>query len=129
MTPWILGVAAVTAALLGAACGGNTPTTATAVTGQTLDWSTSVVPGGATSRTITALQAGTVTVTLAVTGPPIGVGIGIPASGSCRLTLSEVAPQGAVLSAPVEEGDYCVSIFDPGTLTTPLGVRVEIDTP
>ena len=114
-----------------AACGSSPASPSATATAGTDTWSTTVYPGGYISRTFTASTAGTVTVTLAQSGAPVGFGIGAPASigAGCLVSSGRVDGQGATLSAQVDQGDYCVSIYDTGTLTAPLGLLVQIAHP
>ncbi len=130
MTHRILLVACCAAALCSSACGSSTPTSPTTASSQTVNWSTMIAPGGTVARTVTASQSGTMTVTLTVSGAPLGYGVGIPApTAGCRLSNSHVDVQGSTLSVPVEQGDYCVAVYDAGALTAPIGFAVEIQTP
>lgn len=98
-------------------------------------FATSLAVGGTTTRSLAASQAGVVTLTLqAVAGASsLGIGIGIPRvdGGGCFLTQSVVVPPGAgpQLAASVARGDYCVSVFDPGTLTKPVTFSLQIVRP
>jgi hypothetical protein len=102
--------------LLTTACGSSptSPTTTTSPTSES--WSTAITPGGTASRTFTASSAGTVTVTLAATTVPLGFGVGVPGTSGCRLSASRVDVAGATLSVSVDQGDYCVQVYDMGNL-------------
>jgi hypothetical protein len=97
------------------------------------DTYTSVLfPGGFTSRTFEASEAGTVTVIMDTIAPDsvasLAGGVGFPRTdgGGCQLTSTFVASRGAQLAVPVEIGTYCVKISDPGTLTqlTSFSLRI-----
>jgi hypothetical protein len=81
--------------------------------------------GGASISTFTVAQSGTVTVTLTSLGAagPVGLGIGTPnGTTTCAMTSSNasVVPSGSPqITATENAGNYCVEIFDPGTLTAP----------
>jgi hypothetical protein len=78
-------------------------------------------------------QAGAVVVTLQSASVPVGLGIGVPqANGSgCRTTLSTtaIAASSPPLTTSVEEGSYCVIVFDVVGLTNPITVTVEVVQP
>lgn len=99
-------------------------------------YATSVAVQGATSRSVEASQAGIMRVTLQGLGagaPQLGVGIGIPrADGSgCFLSLSVFTSPGGSpqIEVPVAAGQYCVRVFDPGTLITPVTFTLQIEFP
>ena len=124
----------VAAALL-AGCGSNssptTPSTTSTATSET--WSSTVAPGGQSSRSFTVNASGTINVTLTAAGATLGVGVGLPrvSGGGCRLGVSVNASAGTApqISAPADAGQYCVQVFDLGTLTDPVGFAVKIDHP
>jgi hypothetical protein len=99
-------------------------------------FATSLAVQGATSRSVQASQAGVVQLTLQGLGAgasQLGVGIGIPrADGSgCFLTQSLFTPPGASpqIAISVAAGQYCVRVFDPGTITNPVNFILKIDFP
>lgn len=99
-------------------------------------FATSLAVQGATSRSIIASQAGVIVLTLQGLGSgasQLGIGLGIPrADGSgCFLTQSILTSPGSTphLAASVEAGEYCVRVFDPGTLANPVGFQLKIDFP
>ena len=105
--------AALTAAL--SACGSDTPTSPTTTTSPVTEtWTGILGPGGTASHSITTTLAGTLTVTLASSDVPLGMGIGVPrpANGGCRLTTSQVDVAGFTMTAPADAGSYCVQVFD-----------------
>jgi hypothetical protein len=79
--------------------------------------------GGSSFSTFTVSQAGTVTAQLTALGAtgPVGLGLGTPnGTTSCVLTTSSasvVPGNSPQISATENAGNYCVEIFDPGTLT------------
>ena len=82
---------------------------------------------------VTAAQAGTITATLTTTSQPatmIGVGMGVRNGGGtgCLLNTSLTAEAGSSpqLSSQVDAGDYCVKLFDVGTLTTPMSFTLAL---
>jgi hypothetical protein len=101
----------------------------------TLDYISTVVPGGSTSRSFGVRSSGTATLLIDGFSPAsvsaIGVGIGIPrADGSgCDLTYATQAVRGAQASQPVDPGRYCVKVFDPGTFTQTVAFNTRIDHP
>jgi hypothetical protein len=99
-------------------------------------FATSLAVQGATSRSVIASQAGVIVLTLQGLGAGVsqlGVGIGVPrADGSgCFLMQSIVTSASASpqLAASVEAGEYCVRVFDPGTLANPVAFQLRIDFP
>lgn len=116
-----------------AACGEDeTPTTPTPRTTESVTWSTNVANGGATSRSFRTTRNGTVSVTLqslaGSTTLRAGLGVGIPlGDGSgCVLSRSVEATAGATaqLELAVDAGNFCVQVYDPGTLTQPVGFTI-----
>jgi hypothetical protein len=129
-------VAVLTWASLMSACGkdSTTTTTPTTPTGPTTSiFASRLTPNGAISRTFGATTAGTVTVMLTNAAGPttvVGLGIGVPTTGiaKCALstaiqTASGTTPQ---ISASVDAGQYCVTVYDLGTLTNPIDFSVTL---
>ena len=89
----------------------------------TIDYASTVLPGGFTSRTFDASTRGDVTVVLdsinpsSVTSLRLGIGIPRTDAGGCLMTQSHVAARGATFTFPVDAGTYCLQVSDPGTLT------------
>jgi len=98
----------------------------------TLDYSSSVEPGGFTARSLDATAAGTVTVFVdafaPASVPSLGVGIGFQRNdgSGCELSVAATATRGSQFSGPVDAGRYCVKVFDLGTLTgtTTFSLRI-----
>jgi hypothetical protein len=126
---------AVSVALMLAACGSNnTPTTPTNTsTTTTENWSSVLAPGGASTRSFTVNAAGTIAVTLTVAGTTVGLGVGLPrtSGGGCRLGVAVNAVPGTTpqISTQADAGQYCVQVYDLGTLTDPTGFALKIDHP
>ena len=121
-------------ALLKVSCGDELATSPTETTWpSTILWNTQVGPRGSASRSLDVDRSGTVLVTLQSAPVPVGLGIGVPqADGSgCRTTLSTIATAASSpqLTASVEEGRYCVTVFDVVGLTDPITFMVEIVQP
>ena len=121
-------------ALLNVSCGDELATSPTETTWpSTILWNTQVGPRGSASRSLDVDRSGTVLVTLQSAPVPVGLGIGVPqADGSgCRTTLSTIATAASSpqLTASVEEGRYCVTVFDVVGLTDPITFMVEIVQP
>jgi hypothetical protein len=131
--PWL--VTGISAAIMLASCGSdnNTPTTPSKPSGpMTENWSSVVAPGGESTRSFTVNSAGTVVVTLTA-GPTVGLGVGLPrtSGGGCRLGVSvnaspDTMPQ---INTQADAGQYCVQVYDLGTLTDPIGFAVKIEHP
>ena len=126
----------VIAALLLAGCGGSkTPTTPSSTSGPTSEtWSSTVAPRGQSSKSFTLLASGTISVTLTDAGAPaLGLGVGVPRTtgGGCRLGVSVNASAGTTpqISTAADAGQYCVQVYDLGTLTDPAGFALKIDHP
>ena len=122
------------AALASTSCSDDGVTSPTEVTSPvTVTWTTSLGPRGSASRTLTVTQSGTVSVTLQSALVPVGLGLGVPqANGSgCRTTFSTTASPGPSpqLSAPVEPGTYCVSVFDVVGIVEPITFSVTVVQP
>lgn len=120
-------------AVTAAGCDEDTPpTTPTPDTTKSVTWSTNLSNGGATSRSFKTTRNGTVSITLqslaGSTTLRAGLGVGIPLGDGtgCVLSRSVEATAGATaqLELTVDAGDYCVQIYDPGTLTQPVGFTI-----
>ena len=123
----------VLSAFTGAACSEDeTPTTPTPRTTESVTWSTNLANGGATSRSFKTTRNGTVSITLqslaGSTTLRAGLGVGIPLGDGtgCVLSRSVEATAGATaqLELAVDAGSYCVQVYDPGTLTQPVGFTI-----
>jgi len=128
--PWP--VIGISAAMMLAGCGSNsTPTTPSNPSSTVKEnWSSVVAPGGASTRSFTVNSAGNIVVTLTA-GPTVGLGIGLPRTngGGCRLGVSVVAASfnNKQISTQADAGQYCVQVFDLGTLTDPVGFALTIE--
>ena len=119
-----------------AACGNSTTTTTTPTTptGPTTSiFASRLTPGGAVSRQFGASTNGTVTAMLTNAAGPntvVGLGIGVPTTGlaKCALTTGIQTNAGATpqISASVDAGNYCVVVYDLGTLTSPIDFSVTL---
>jgi hypothetical protein len=131
---WVGTLVAALAATAG--CGNNTttPTTPTTPTGPTTSiFASRLTPGGAVSRSFGATATGTVTVMLTNAAGPstvVGLGIGVPTTGIAKCALSTAintasgsTPQ---ISAAVDAGQYCVTVYDLGTLTSTIDFSVTL---
>jgi hypothetical protein len=122
-------------ALAATACGSkSTPTTPTTTSGATSEtWSGVVAPNGQSSRSFTVNASGTITVTLTAAGTTLGLGVGLPrvTGGGCRLGVSVTASPGTTpqINTQAEAGQYCVQVYDLGTITDPVGFALKIDHP
>ncbi len=130
--PWL--VMAIGAALVLAGCGSdNTPTTPSNTSKtMTENWSSVIAPGGASARSFSVSSAGTIVVTLTA-GPTVGLGVGLPRTngGGCRLGVSVNASPGTTpqINTQADAGQYCVQVYDLGTLTDPIGFALKIEHP
>jgi hypothetical protein len=123
-------------AALAAGCGSDstTPTTPSASGTMSETWSGVVAPGGQTSRSFTVNNSGTITVTLTSAGTTFGLGVGLPrvTGGGCRLGVAVNASASTTpqISTQAEAGQYCVEVYDLGTITgDPVGFALKIDHP
>lgn len=123
-------------ALLVGACGddNNTPTTPTNTSStKTETWGSVVAPGGQSTRSFTANNAGSIAVTLTAAGATLGLGVGVPRTtgGGCRLGVTVDAAPGSTpqLTAQADAGQYCVQVYDLGTLTDPVPFELKIEHP
>jgi hypothetical protein len=130
VSPWFV------IALLAVGCGDDkTPTTPSNTSSTKSEtWSSTVAPGGQSSRSFTVDASGTITVTLTAAGAPVlGLGVGLPRTtgGGCRLGVSVNASAGTTpqISTNADAGQYCVEVYDLGTITDPVGFAVKIDHP
>ena len=126
---------AVLGVMLVAACGGGKTPTAPSSPSSTMseNWSSVVAPKGTSSRSFTVTKAGTITVTPTGAGATLGLGIGLPrvTGGGCRLGVAVNASPGSSpqISTAADAGQYCVQVYDLGTLTDPVGFALKIDHP
>ena len=126
--------AALLSALLNVSCSDDVATSPTeTMSPSTITWTTQLGPRGSASRSLQVDQSGTVFVTLQSAPSPVGLGIGVPqADGSgCRTTLSTTAIPASSphLTTSVQEGRYCVIVFDVVGLTDPITFTVEVVQP
>ena len=121
---------------MAAACGdGASTTTAPSIPTKPAaeNWSSVLAPGGASSRSFTVTAAGTISVTMTSAGATVGLGVGLPrvSGGGCRLGVS-VNTGGAStpqITTQADAGQYCVQVFDLGTLIDPISFTLTIDHP
>ena len=112
----------------------TTPTTPT-TSPVTETFASQLVVGGSSSRSFTAVKAGTATVTLVSAGPPstvkVGFGIGVPdvLGSGCLFTRSAETAAGTSFSLPVDAGTYCVRVYDIGQLTSSITFSITIVRP
>jgi hypothetical protein len=76
-------------------------------------------------------HVGALKVTLTAVDPPVtvGLGIGTPSTGVCvPFQQAAVAPGGppALSGTATVSGNFCVSIFDVGNLTTPVSYTITV---
>jgi hypothetical protein len=128
-------IACTFAAMLVAGCGSDsTPTTPSNPSGPTTEnWSSTVAPGGQSSRSFTVNAVGTINITLTAAGDTLGLGVGVPrvSGGGCRLAVSVNTGAGTSpqITTSADAGQYCVQVYDLGTLRDPVGFGVKIDHP
>ena len=122
--------------LLVSACGDdNTSTTTPSPTSTAMSetWSGVVAPGGQSSHSFTVNSSGTIAVTLTSSAATLGLGVGLPrvTGGGCRLGVAVNASAGSSpqISTAADAGQYCVQVYDLGTLQDPVGFSLKIDHP
>jgi len=129
VSPWLV------ISVFVAGCGGGSTATTPSNTSGTMSetWSSVVAPGGQSSRSFTVNSSGTINVTLTAAGATLGLGVGLPrvTGGGCRLGVSVNTAAGSTpqISTAADAGQYCVQVYDLGTLTDPVGFALKIDHP
>jgi hypothetical protein len=97
-----------------------------------VEYTSSVLANGATSRSFATALDGTVGVSLTAISPAsvaaLGVALGFQRNdgSGCHITVAYTAPRGFSTTQPIDAGRYCIKIFDPGTLTDPAAFTVRI---
>ena len=95
-----------------------------------MSWTTHIGNNGSASRSFVTSQAGSVTVALQSAAVPLGIGVGVPGAsgGGCRAAVSvTAAPNDAPqLTTAVEEGTYCVLVFDVGGIVDPIPFTLQL---
>ena len=128
------------AAVLSSACGddSSTSTAPTPIRPSPVNESfqSNLTPQGSVWRLIDTIQTGTMTATLSATDQPsivVGMGIGLrdATTTACLLNKEVITTAGSSpqLSATVDAGNYCVKLFDTGTLTTPMAFTITLTYP
>jgi hypothetical protein len=123
------------AAAILAGCGSDsTPTTPSTTSGAaTENWSSVLAPGGTSTRSFTLSSAGTIVVTLTSAATTVGLGVGLPrtSGGGCRLGVAVNASPATTpqISTQADSGQYCVQVYDLGTLTDPIAFALKIEHP
>lgn len=111
-------------------CGDESATTAptSATSPTTVTWTTHVGTNGSASRSFVTSKSGSVTVTLQSAVVPLGIGLGILGATGCRPAVSVTAtPSDAPhLTTAVEEGTYCVLVFDVGGIVDPIPFTLQL---
>jgi hypothetical protein len=127
------GIAAALALLVSACGGSNNPAAPSTTTVTSENWSAVLAPGGQSSRSFTVTNAGTINITMNSGGATVGLGVGLPrvTGGGCRVGVQVITGPGPnpQISTPADPGQYCVQVFDTGTLTDPVSFNVKIDHP
>lgn len=129
VAPWLV------IGLFATGCGDDNTSTTPSNTSTTTseNWSGVVAPGGQSSRSFTVNASGTITITLTAAGATLGLGVGLPrvTGGGCRLgvTVSSSGGSSPQISTAADSGQYCVQVYDLGTLQDPVGFALKIDHP
>jgi len=104
-------------------------------TASPVTFSSNLGPKGASTQTFAVAggTSGTATVTLATVFPSttIGFGVGLwrPDTAACSLTQVINSSGGGQLSLGVDQGIYCVRVFDLNTLTNFVNFSISINHP
>jgi hypothetical protein len=114
-----------------ATCGNDATTTPTETTSPTtVTWTTQLGAHGAASRSFVASRSGTVSVTLQSAPVTLGLAVGVPpaSQSGCRPSTSATASPGTSpqLTAAVEQGSYCVMVYDIGEITDQIAFSIEV---
>jgi hypothetical protein len=119
-----------------AGCGKDDPppTTPAPPTTQSVTWSTTLAPGGASSRSFRTTRSGTVSVALqslagsATMRAGLGVGIPLGDGSGCVLSRSVETTAGATaqIELDIDAGNYCMHVYDLGELTQPVSFTVQL---
>jgi hypothetical protein len=124
---------ALIAVLTTAACGGVTTPTGPAPTPQTTVHEDTLTVNGANIFPFSTDSGGTVTATVLAVNPAatvIGVALGVwdATTGTCQISITkDNAVQGSVITATASAiGNYCLRVYDPGTLTGPTDWQMSI---
>ena len=102
---------------------------------STVTFASNLTAGGTASRTFQASQDGIVSLTLESVGPPsvaIGIGVGIVRlNNTCGLSRIVTATPGTSpqLEVPVDAGNYCVRVFDIGTIADSVAFSLRVAHP
>ena len=122
-------------AVMSAACGSkaSTATSPSTTTAGPETWTSVLAPGGTSSRSFTVKAAGTISVTMTSAGTTVGLGVGLPrvTGGGCRLGVAVNADASTTpqITTQADAGQYCVQVYDLGTLTDPISFALKIDHP
>jgi hypothetical protein len=92
---------------------------------------------GANTHPFTVQQIGEVDVTLVSAGPPptiaVGLGLGTPSGSTCSLLATVTATAGVhvpqISGTVTKAGSYCLSVFDVGSLVSPITYTVTVAHP
>jgi hypothetical protein len=128
-------IPALAAAVIVAGCGSDNTPTAPSNPSSTVteNWSSVVAPGGMSTRSFTVNSAGPIVVTLTAAGTTLGLGVGLPRTngGGCRLGVAVNASPGTTpqINTQADAGQYCVQVYDLGTITDPIGFALTIEHP
>src|SRR5262245_37001313 len=103
-------------------------------TASPMTFASNLAPKGASTQTFTVAGGTTGTVTATIDVNPartVGFGIGMwrPDTSTCSLTQSVNTAGGAQLTATVDQGTYCVKVFDIATLPDFVAFTVKVTHP
>jgi hypothetical protein len=105
-------------------------------TASPVTFSSTILPGGVSSKTFVASQEGDVSITLksVATNRPVGLGIGVygtDVTTTCTLTRIVNVPPGTVpqITEHVDAGPYCAAVVDTGTISAPTAFSMDITNP
>lgn len=126
----VLAALSLASALLGTGCNNSSPSN-----NVTVDFSGTLQVHGLNSHDFSASRNGEFSVRVTSLAPNqavlIGIYIGQPNGGLCG-QLGSVTPAGlntAAINGPLNKGNYCLGIVDPGTLSAATTYTVQLSHP
>lgn len=108
----------------------GTPTDA--LVPASIDYASTVIPGGYTTRNFGVSALGTTAVVMDSISPssipslPLGIGFQRQDGSGCDVSTMIIATRGSELRAETDPGKYCIKIFDNGTLSQTAAFSLRI---
>jgi hypothetical protein len=113
---------------LAAGCS-ETPVSPTTTSTAPPEFASQVATGGTATRVVTLPNSSTIRVTLTSVAPAaqLGLGVGIRRSSGTGCSLARSLTTGPSdtpqISVAADAGEFCVQVYDPGTLTEQVSSR------